>query len=243
MKKGFTLAEVLVTLMVIGIVAVLTIPSILENIQKTQLVSAYKRMFSETFSAVTEMVVKEDCGKRFLCTGQFQTDDPLEFGNSLTSVLSTVVNCKKNDMDCFTQFVNPNYDGSGTSDSIVNQVAALNDGEAATYYYFKNVRGASYLIHSFGTDCETNLSTDNTIDNPMRGVCGYMVIDVNGEKSPNAWGRDVFGMWITDYKVLELYPFGGQYDNKIPKTTCRAADTNGMGCAGRILEDGWTMQY
>jgi prepilin-type N-terminal cleavage/methylation domain-containing protein len=36
MKKGFTLAEVLITIAIIGIVAALTIPSVIINYQKAQ---------------------------------------------------------------------------------------------------------------------------------------------------------------------------------------------------------------
>ena len=44
-KGGFTLAEVLLTLVVIGIVASLTIPSIIQNIQDANLKIAWKKKF------------------------------------------------------------------------------------------------------------------------------------------------------------------------------------------------------
>jgi prepilin-type N-terminal cleavage/methylation domain-containing protein len=43
MKKAFTLAEVLITLAIIGVVAALTIPTVVRNYQKTQTVTQLKK--------------------------------------------------------------------------------------------------------------------------------------------------------------------------------------------------------
>lgn len=47
--QGFTLAEVLITLGIIGIIAAMTIPSLLNQTNNTQYVSAFKKEYS-TFS-------------------------------------------------------------------------------------------------------------------------------------------------------------------------------------------------
>jgi prepilin-type N-terminal cleavage/methylation domain-containing protein len=47
MKRGFTLAEVLITLAIIGVVAALSIPSVVKNYQETQFKTAYKKAFSD----------------------------------------------------------------------------------------------------------------------------------------------------------------------------------------------------
>ncbi|MDR1327938.1 MAG: type II secretion system GspH family protein [Heliobacteriaceae bacterium] len=46
MKKGFTLAEVLITLGIIGVVAALTLPSLIANYQKKQTVVKLKRFYT-----------------------------------------------------------------------------------------------------------------------------------------------------------------------------------------------------
>ena len=45
-KKGFSLAEVLVTLTVIAVLAVLTIPALMNDIQNAQYKTAYRKAFS-----------------------------------------------------------------------------------------------------------------------------------------------------------------------------------------------------
>ena len=46
-KKGFTLAEVLITLVIIGVIAALTIPTLVTKYQKEQTVSQLKQVFSQ----------------------------------------------------------------------------------------------------------------------------------------------------------------------------------------------------
>ncbi len=50
-KKAFTLAEVLVTLGVIGVVAALTLPSVIQNYQKKQTVASLKKMYTNLWQA------------------------------------------------------------------------------------------------------------------------------------------------------------------------------------------------
>ncbi len=44
-KKGFTLAEVLITLGIIGIIAAMTIPTLLQNTDEAQLKTAWKKAY------------------------------------------------------------------------------------------------------------------------------------------------------------------------------------------------------
>ena len=60
MKKrfGFTLAEVLITLGIIGVVAAMTIPTLVQNINSTKWTSQYKKAFS-TLTNAAEMAVAQ----------------------------------------------------------------------------------------------------------------------------------------------------------------------------------------
>lgn len=59
-RKAFTLAEVLITLGIIGIVAAMTIPSLMNNIQDKQFREAAKEAYSRASQAVNQM--KQDNG-------------------------------------------------------------------------------------------------------------------------------------------------------------------------------------
>lgn len=51
-KRAFTLAEVLITLGIIGVVAAITLPMLIQNYQKTVLKSQFKKVYAEFFNAI-----------------------------------------------------------------------------------------------------------------------------------------------------------------------------------------------
>ena len=59
MKKGFTLAEVLITLAIIGVVAALTIPSVIVKTQQQEFKTAAKKAYSVLSQAVQLTEVKD----------------------------------------------------------------------------------------------------------------------------------------------------------------------------------------
>ena len=52
-KKGFTLAEVLITLAIIGVVAALAIPSVISNSQQQEFKTGLKKAISVLNSAIS----------------------------------------------------------------------------------------------------------------------------------------------------------------------------------------------
>ena len=55
-KLGFTLAEVLVTLGIIGVVAVITLPTVINNIQDRQNIAKWKKMYSVISQAYLQTI-------------------------------------------------------------------------------------------------------------------------------------------------------------------------------------------
>ena len=74
MKKryAFTLAEVLITLMLIGIIAAFTIPVFTQEFSKNKWTVTFKRTFAETFNALSTLALNEDCAKSLTCTHIFE---------------------------------------------------------------------------------------------------------------------------------------------------------------------------
>lgn len=62
-KSGFTLAEVLITLGIIGVVAAMTIPTLMMNYQKQVWESKLKKTFSVATNACERMLIEENVSK------------------------------------------------------------------------------------------------------------------------------------------------------------------------------------
>ena len=58
-KKGFTLSEVLIALTIIGVVAALTVPALIQRTQKQEYVSALQKAYS-TLSQATQQIIAEN---------------------------------------------------------------------------------------------------------------------------------------------------------------------------------------
>ena len=51
MKKGFTLSEILITLGIVGVVAVLTVPSVMKNYRNRMYVAQLQKTYSQIHDA------------------------------------------------------------------------------------------------------------------------------------------------------------------------------------------------
>ena len=250
-KNGFTLAEVLITLGIIGVVAALTIPTLVKNYQKTQYVTGLKKAYTTFNQALKQMSIENNCVDDLKCTGIFATgtSNPHNvLGTALVKYFNVAKDCKTGtDQGCMPATSNYSYDGSGTSDTTLDSTGA---------YKFITIDGTAYWITNSANDCDTpSYSTGRTGN--VAQTCGQVIIDVNGLKPPNFEGRDIFRFFITNGKGAILYPWSGADDNYnwgSPAdawwknssgviTGCYSGSKGGWRCTGRVIEDGWQMNY
>lgn len=243
--KGFTLAEVLITLGIIGVVASLTIP-LIQNYQKTQYVEALKKAYATTNQALKQMSADYGCIDDLKCTGLFNstvTNQHYVLGEALVKYFKISKNCGTTvNNSCWPLITNKNYDGSftGTNDTF----------DDYTYYKFITADGMSYAIGNYKNNCDTASDSSGKTGH-MSQDCGTITIDINGLKKPNQLGRDTFWFFITNGKGASLYPRGGIDDNyggnynwwDRPSKLCNSSNKNGSSCTGKIVEQGWSMNY
>ena len=219
---AFTLAEVLITLGIIGIVAALTIPTLVNNYQKAQYVTALKKAYTQFNQALIQLASDNNCVGDLACTnflGTGTTTEPL--GDELIKNFKILKNCKMDsNLDCWPKLTNINFDGSGPSYKVVQGVT----------YAFVTLDNIAVGIYNFSSCVQTWASLGEVI-------CGQVFFDVNGLKGPNAWGVDTFSFWIT--KSSNLKP-----ERSIPEENiCNRYHPYGRYCAGRVITDGWQMNY
>src|SRR5574344_2035276 len=85
MKKfAFTLAEVLIVLGIIGVVAAMTIPTLINNYQVSQYESALKHTYSTLIAGFKQIELNNDCDS-LSCTGIFNNNasTDTDFNNNL----------------------------------------------------------------------------------------------------------------------------------------------------------------
>jgi prepilin-type N-terminal cleavage/methylation domain-containing protein len=167
-KQGFTLAEVLITLGIIGIVATLTMPSLVASYQEKVTVTQLKKfysMMSQSFSlAVTEHGPIE---------GWSVTHE--EFANRLLENAKLSKTCGLGAAGCFSKVLSKS--GGSYYDTITTTQfsAVLLDGTLV------GIGGPS--------DC-TGVGS-------VAQVCTSLNVDINGSKPPGTYGIDNFQFYIT----------------------------------------------
>ncbi len=218
--NGFTLAEVLVTLLVIGVVAALTIPQLISSTNDQQLRVKYKKAFSDIQQATNLLAAKQ--------SGCIDFSGDVVMRNQYETVLAFI---KKG---TFSDIFNPgfrNYYKNATAgwnwgDTYPYQSATLSDGAAVTFFTFG------------GASCTSQCGT---IIGSLSNLCGYFLVDINGNAAPNMVGKDFMELWLTKNSNggYDLIPSG--YQNGLDGYTCVAGSSDystSLGCAYNALVDG-----
>lgn len=207
---AFTLAEVLITLGVIGIVAAITIPVLMKNTQDQELKTAWKKEFSVMSQAMTQMA--QDNGGNF--AGVFTNSQKAR--NMFEKYLKFVKECDSGASfgNCWASSYKTLNNLTGTWGNDAGLI--LNDG-------------ASVMFAAFGGGTWLNCTTN--VGNGLL-ACGYVPLDVNGpNKGPNILGRDIFDFWVLpDGRIL---PEGCVQDGRSTVNPCPTSD--GANCSAAYL--------
>lgn len=244
---AFTLAEVLITLGIIGIVAAITIPTLMNSYQKQQYATSLKKVYTNVNQVLKQLAADNGCVDDLRCTGifdEFTSNDYM--GSKIVSYFKTARDCGTN-TGCFAGKVSTYIDGSGTRDDAYKN---------SNNYKFTTMDGMNFSIYNDYSSCGNGMSRNVTRD--MQQICAYLFVDVNGDKGPNNFGRDIFYFYITNGRGPWLYPAGGiddddngPWDDQDRDGTidapsawaCSASNPYGMECSGRIIDENWQMNY
>ncbi|MCD7878351.1 MAG: type II secretion system GspH family protein [Candidatus Gastranaerophilales bacterium] len=129
-KKAFTLAEVLITLVIIGIIAAVTVPTLMANYRKQEVSSRLKKFYSTLSNAVRLAEIDRGSPLRdeYANNGWFTGSSNTTFWEDNLGKYMPAV---KTDID-YERTCNHNS-GDGTCETY-NPVYMLNDGSMIIYY-------------------------------------------------------------------------------------------------------------
>ncbi|MCQ2743551.1 MAG: type II secretion system GspH family protein [bacterium] len=184
-KRGFTLAEVLVTLGIIGVLATLTIPALMSNYQKEQIATSLVKAISAMEIANSIMIVQNEMyGIRENCLG---LQDEEDIANATT----------KYEDKCFEPHIMSKLGAAKIDKNVTYNNADLNGTETIDYtsqYIYQNKNNIAYIFPG------------NNFGKYIR-----LWIDVNGiEKKPNQKAKDLFEVYIDIDNEGTILPVGSK---------------------------------
>lgn len=225
-KKGFTLAEVLITIGIIGVVAAMTLPTLIEKHKKAELQNALKAGYSQLQQALERM--HADMG---------YTPTPQDF--AARKFKEQYIKYFESPIDCQWGGVyasgNAKLCGKGTVITGESGSAELSD-----IYSIYNSTSEQKMSSTIIDDGQFALKNGMLvmIENVAAGAL-YITIDVNGiNKRPNIWGYDVFTFQLmNDGKLLPMGAEGTAYPAETYCSTTSTNKFNGAGCTYKALTD------
>lgn len=245
-NKGFTLAEVLITLGIIGVVASMTISSVVSTFRKQQTVAMLKKAYTEINQALHMATVEHG---------------PMDSWN-----LAYFDSAYDRTSYFFDYYIGPhlsvlNHEIPSTPVCWHDKLYTLDGGENTSWINgVSDARGcftsvAGYMVHFWLHG---------------GGSGAWFIVDVNGFKLPNTIGRDIFPFqanWGSEEfhsgSKLGLYPFGMHLidelsrdelingTDKFERGSAGAASNCKFGtgkknaggfCAAVIMMDGWEIR-
>jgi len=216
MKAGFTLAEVLLAMTIIGIIASYTIPDLIQNIQNDAAVTRLKKAYS-TLSQMHHSFTADGITMDTVFAGNSQQAPTL---NKMSSKLNIVKNCGTG-QGCFPDVMYKNLNSA----NFVNINTYTGSGKAIL------ADGSLIVSTDYSGDCNNNYSNGAGAASPLYKSCGFIWVDIDGFKGKSQMGRDVFFFWVTRTGV---FPFGS-YNDVFQDCVITGI---GYGCASKVLLEG-----
>lgn len=226
-ENGFTLAEVLITLGIIGVVAAMTIPTLMTHLNHIKLQSQFKEGYSLLAQAVKMYNEDEEANhSSFIKAKEFS-----KYFKGATICTSQ----DKNDTHCIGR----------TEQDDEGHVAVTNKD----YKYTNYAKNTDYVQTNMFDDSQFYLNNGMLIVMDMnpwgKGKNQLISIDINGKSSkPNAAGHDLFTFELRPTEKsggLELVPMGEQ-DTEVTNKDVYCSRTsnnpyNGIACAYWAMQD------
>lgn len=228
--RGFTLAEVLITLGIIGVVAAMTLPSVINSYEKKETISKIKKVYS-VLSQTSLFAIPEygDPEGWEMPTGSSVATGKFFAEKYLIPYLNVARVCESNDNpDC--NYTIYKLNGSPFTDYIYTR----------TYRFYLN-DGTFLMVHTGGDSQHPKLVV--------------ILFDINGKRGQNKLGRDIF---ILQYLLQTNLPQSKEYQGKfIPawgdydsRNELLGTGNNqycnktkeGRACLAVIFMDGWEIK-
>ena len=214
-KKGaFTLAEVLITLVIIGVVAALTIPNLMQKYQEQTTVKKLQKFYSSLSNAFSLTIRDNGAVGEWGITPENKQESAEKIYEILFKPYFKIAK------NCGT---------TRTGNCIADEYKYLNNISGLSYNYKENYK----IVLDDGASLVFTAATNNTI---------ILMYDVNGLKAPNQWGRDMFDFRIQNAKIFPDGLPGYNNNSASAFDTGCSLNERGQSCAAWVIYKG-NMDY
>lgn len=217
LAQGFTLAETLITLGIIGVVAILVMKNLQADTSKSE---AYTKLLkaNSVISNAAAQIREENGG-----TMEDAAAGVLEMAKLFAEKMNVAKFCN-NSSDSANCYIN-NSDNMYTLNG--GYIGDYTPYPYSTYSKIVTHDGIVYIFELIDKSCKSTKYTRNGIGENF----GTIMVDTNGIKSPNSFGKDVFSFSINKYNVTPA-------NTSICDPTVTTDKWNGLSCTARALNEG-----
>ena len=228
-RVAFTLAEVLITLGIIGVVAALTIPSIVAHYKKQEVTTKLKTVESLFTQMLNFSIVENGDPQNWDLGASYGVD--AGSGNAEKTLIRIT------EKYFLPYLKTSNYYGYVSLKDAGYPVHYKADGSLQKWNLESS--DAKYCIIELANGMTTFLRMDYSNEYTMVDLIIY--VDINGKKAPNIWGRDTFEADI-DVRKGKFYWSGAQYGYGREKLKNFCADKYAYVCGALIWLDGYEIK-
>lgn len=230
LKKAFTLAEVLVTLSIIAVIAMLTIPALVKNYKNKLYAASIEKAYSQLSDAIQNVVNDEMATSFSKTTAGVAPDQESScaetskgvcwFMRNYLKVIPEMVDCTTNK---YNELYNTNY-----GVCVADEYYTPNGDGPMTHY------GSCVQTTSGATVC---MSFD-----PSNGGIAVF-IDTNGIGQPNMTGIDAFVMRVdlATNALVDWSPDPASCNTLYDESVTHALKY-GPGCLTKVMNAGWKIE-
>ncbi len=214
-SKAFTMAEILLSLTIIGVVAAITLPSLTGNVNERVWNTQRKALYARFSQAISIMPALSGYGSYdgVVSDGSISSTTDTAAEAFLTDGLSKVLkinnicdNAHLSDCGVVTSYTNL----VGSTNSFPTKLSELNNLFTTSYSYtnslgqsfsnplkeldtkaaaFETQNGETITLF-YNPQCQPNLGNVNEVF-VLSIMCANFIYDLNGNKGPNAVGKDI----------------------------------------------------
>ncbi len=226
MKKGFTLAEVLITLGIIGVISAMTIPALQTKINRSKVETIFKEDYS-IIQQVLKMAEAQDASIETIPNSNVEALKTwfkryMEPNMKTVSVCYNTAGCWANTGTKTLQGNNVKFDRKNVG--IGNDIITIRLTNGSNLNF--DVYNSGEYKQIFGIET-TNLDTF------------VIFIDTNGDNQPNVVGKDIY---VLVWKEGSLLPAGNDVSTDEVNKNCSMTATGqnaGYYCAKRLMNNNW----